>query len=137
MGAGRQFIIHQRHHASPFHRVDRECHRLFARQRLVREIKPLATFRDKLNLNGRMVQGDWEGWDQKTLRQWLEAPAPADRLKRLLLVLGGLATLNVALLLLNLVDLLPPWWQLTLGIYFVLYLGLGREASSLFDESMG
>jgi hypothetical protein len=108
-----------------------------ARQRLVREIKPLATFRDKLSLNGRMVQGDWEGWDQKTLRQWLEAPAPADRLKRLLLVLGGLATLNIALLLLNLVGLLPPWWRLTLGIYFVLYLGLGREASSLFDESMG
>jgi hypothetical protein len=107
-----------------------------ARQDLVRELIPLATFRDRLALQGAVVTQRLEArWDGEALRQWLERPAPPIAFIPWLLVLGLLACSNVTLGLLYALSLTPPVWIATFIVYIVLYYTRHAALSSLFTEA--
>lgn len=86
------------------------------RQRVVAELAALPRFSDRLLLNLRLISKDLIQGSR--LIGWLEAPLPAQRLKTLILVGAGAAVINLSLLTLNALGRLPPYWILTLALYF-------------------
>lgn len=109
------------------------------RQTLVRALRPLHAFRDRLALQAFQARrADEAPWRAQTLLSWVrEKPdEPTEPLlRRRVLLLGGLGVANLILLLLAQLLPLPPLWAAGLGFYFVLYLMQGRAASALFSEA--
>jgi hypothetical protein len=104
------------------------------RQALVRELRPLAHFRDRLILNGALASGDPAApWQTTTL---LEALAPAEnpaKVRRLLIVMAALSALTLAFFALNTNGALPPLWALTWPIYVLLFVLNQGKIKALFD----
>ena len=100
-----------------------------ARQEQVRELVPLAAFRDHLALCGALVARDpdtrWEGAHVLT---WLQRPPAPASLARWVVLLGLLAATNLVLMSLYGLSLLSAWWPLSLSLYLVLYLYKHGEA---------
>lgn len=106
------------------------------RQALVRELVPLAPFRDKLRLSATRPSGEpaWH-WEGAALVRWLGALEPPHPLARLAAVLTGLAVVNAALFVLATLGTIPPVWGLSFGAYAGLYLWNVRRLGDPFEKA--
>ncbi len=105
------------------------------RQPIVRELVPLALFRDRLTLNARLAAASDEKWRAQRLLDWFEQHQPVGWRGPLRLA-SGLAALNLPLFLLDRFGGLPPFWLLTGALYLLLYLVYGTRLAHLFEEAM-
>ena len=105
-----------------------------ARQALVRELAPLARFRDKLLWNFALVAS--AHFDGRKLRQWLHQPTTLS-LRRILPVSAGLAALNLSLLAGTLWAGLPAYWLISLALYAGLYFFTLPQLIQRFDAVAG
>ncbi len=106
------------------------------RQKQVRELVPLAAFRDHLALCGALVAGAPDArWDEESVLAWLHQQSTHPSLARWVGLLGLLAATNITLVTLYALALLPAWWPLSLSLYLVLHLYKHGEAHHLFVEA--
>jgi hypothetical protein len=106
------------------------------RQQLVRELKPLHLFRDKLVLNAAVTAGARKTWKADQLTGWLQHQEPGSWLRRWLILFSGLVVLNLSLLIANLVGLLPPLWQISVVLYLVVWWSRARTTGTAWDEAV-
>jgi hypothetical protein len=107
-----------------------------ARQDAVRELVPLVTFRDRIALYGAlMTHMPHRQWDGEGLRRWLESPAPARSLAPWVVLLAGLAGMNLLLGLLYAWSLLPAYWVWSFVLYIVLSQYKRKDVGALFAEA--
>ena len=107
-----------------------------ARQAQVREIAPLAMYRDRLALHSILVTEDPdEAWDGERLLTWLDQHTVPTALKPWLVFLGALAAVNLTLVVLHVLGLAPLLWPFTLAVYAWVYLFRHRSFKGLFDEA--
>ena len=106
------------------------------RQYLVKEIVTLPGFRNgfMLSLWG-MKQGQELLWNDKVVRKWIDSVSNLKQLKRLLVVLGGLAILNYIFLALNLLAGWLPIWQFSLILYLFIYFFQSRQYEATFHQA--
>ena len=105
------------------------------RQQVVRELIPLARFRDRLNLHGILLGSQLQArWSADKIVDWLLEESPP-RLTPWVWGLGLLALANFLLAILYVLGHLPPVWAATLLAYLVLYTYKHREARSLFSDA--
>ena len=113
-----------------------EAGEICTRQEQVRELVPLAAFRDHLALCGALVARDPDArWEEESVLAWLQQQSPPFPLARWVALLGLLAATNIALMSLYALSLVPAWWPLSLALYLVLYLSKHGEARHLFVEA--
>ena len=116
------------------------------RQAQVRELVDQPLFRDKLTLFGRHTMKAENGrssaqspssqpWAARQLLDWLEADELPASLRPTLLVLAGLAVVNVVLLLGNLFAGWAAWWVGSWTLYALLFFSQSRQAQSLFKDA--
>jgi hypothetical protein len=106
------------------------------RQEQVRELVPLAAFRDHLALCGALVAGAPEArWDEASVLAWLHQQTTRPSLVWWVGLLGLLAATNIVLMSLYALSLVPAWWSLSLSLYLILYLYKHGEAHALFVEA--
>lgn len=108
---------------------------LLHRQTLVRELIPRVHFRNKLQLYGQLLLSGHDAWAAEHLLTWLQPHESVQVLRGWVIGLSGLAVINAALFLLGQLNVLPPWWQLTVGLYAILYFWHGRTLSHTFEEA--
>ena len=105
------------------------------RQQIIRELIPLARFRDRLSLHGMLLGGQLQArWSADKIVDWLLEESPP-RLTPWVWGLGILALANIVLAVLYALGHLPPWWAATLLAYLVLYTYKHREARNLFSDA--
>lgn len=105
------------------------------RQQIVRELIPLARFRDRLNLHGILLGTQPQArWSADEIADWLLEESPP-RLAPWVWGLGLLAFANLGLAVLYALGHLPPWWAATWLAYLVLYTYKHREARNLFSDA--
>lgn len=108
--------------------------RIEANQALVRDLLPLTAFRDKLILNGQLASsGQFEG--QRVLDWFAQHDAPGPAWYDLLL-LGGLAAVNITLMALSSLGVIPPVWSVTLLLYILYSLARGGILGDVFSEGL-
>jgi hypothetical protein len=106
------------------------------RQVLVRELVPLAVFRDKLHLYARLVsRGHFRRWDGARVQQWLEHLPPGQNLDGWRQGLTALALTNIVLFFLSLLTPFPAVWRVTLAVYALLYLWRAQQLGGLFKTA--
>jgi hypothetical protein len=96
-----------------------DCEKIAARQEVVRELKGLPYFCKRLLLTFRLLKRP--PLDDDSLLGWLSTPFPETTLRRVLPWATLLAFGNLALFVLNVAGLLPPYWLFSLLAYAVLY----------------
>ena len=104
------------------------------RQQIIRELVPLARFRDKLLLNFQLVSR--EQLDGAKLLHWLQVPTPSQAVRRALLASIALAAANLFLFSGYSFGWLPGYWVLSFAFYVVLYLSLQGVLGRSFDAIM-
>ncbi|MEZ4646689.1 MAG: hypothetical protein R3E31_28850 [Chloroflexota bacterium] len=112
------------------------------RQAVVRELAAMPRFRDKLVLNATLAAGDddetavgRDKWPGQRVLDWLTQQDMPHSLRPILIVLSSLTFITIPLLLLNLANVLPPWWLLT-WVPFVLLSGAQtRQVGPLFKDA--
>ena len=105
------------------------------RQQIVRELTPLARFRDRLGLHGLLLGTQPQArWSADKIVDWLLEESPP-RLTPWVWGLGLLAIVNIVLATLYALGHLPPLWAATLLAYLVLYTYKHRDADSLFSDA--
>ncbi|NLF10624.1 MAG: hypothetical protein GX597_02430 [Anaerolineaceae bacterium] len=105
------------------------------RQALVGELAPRFLLRDRLALNAILAARGYRTWRAENLLAWLAEHPPEETLRRWLVLLAGLAALNALLFIANRLGLLPPWWQLTIAVYLVLWLARSGVATAATNEA--
>jgi len=109
---------------------------IHARQERVRELVPLAAFRDHLALCGALVARATDTrWAGEPVLAWLQRHVAPPSLARWVVLLGLLAATNMVLMSLHALALLPAWWPLSLALYLTLYLYKHGEAHDLFVDA--
>lgn len=109
---------------------------IHARQEIIRELKPLARFRDHLALQGALLkQETHERWHGEKLIAWLERESRQQSLRKWVLGLAALAALNLALFVLHMLKLAPLLWPYTLIAYAYAYVLRFGDLGKLFDEA--
>ncbi|MDQ4076541.1 MAG: hypothetical protein M3220_09890 [Chloroflexota bacterium] len=106
------------------------------RQAVVRELIPLAPFRDRLRLEAQLATGEMEKWRARELLDWFESHAPDPSRWAWLLLASGLAALNLLLFALDLFGVLPPLWIITGLLYGGVFVMNLSHFSHLFDEAL-
>jgi hypothetical protein len=89
------------------------------RQELVRELKPMQHFRDRLALAYRLAAR--ERLDGDRLLRWLDEDIPTDRLRWALPVAAVWGAGNLALFLLSILQGWPDYWIISLSFYLAFY----------------
>jgi hypothetical protein len=102
------------------------------RQQIVRELAPLARFRDKLSLTVRLIAKD--ALDGNKLLAALTRSKSLDALSWLLPVSSALCVINIALFVFDQLALIPPWWIVSLIVYGVIYFLNERLYESMMDD---
>ncbi len=104
-------------------------------QTLVRELVPLARFRDKLSLNALLAER--KGNQQSVLLQWLgqQDEISAAALHPMLILFTALVVLNAALWFGNLIGIFPPLYQLSVPIYLALYVWKVQRLGDVFETT--
>ena len=109
------------------------------RQALVRELKNHSLFRDRLQLLSAVARLSTVGptrdratrWKSRILVDWIERAASHSSLIRTVFVLSALSALNIACVVLGVLDVIPDIWPLTFLIYMgAMYLMQHRIASA-------
>ena len=112
---------------------------ILQRQRLVQELMTFRLFRDKLTLNAALIneeESDKKRWVGRQLVEWLHQGDESGSLRPLLLILSGLAVINITLFLLDANGILKGWWLLPWIIYVLIFsIRGGKGVSRLFQES--
>ena len=105
------------------------------RQTLVRELVPLARFRDKLSLNALLAER--KGNQQSVLLQWLgqQDEISAAALHPMLILFTALVVLNAALWFGNLIGILPPLYQISVPLYLALYVWKVQRLGDVFETT--
>lgn len=106
--------------------------RIYERQKLVKELIPLTTFRDKLQLNAKLALEDYGRWGDDRLLGWLKQPAPPEPSKLTTGLLTALGILTLALLILFITVEMPPYFLLSFLVYGQLYIWRSRQMGDLF-----
>lgn len=106
------------------------------RQQLVRELISMSLFRSRLMLNGMVAAGAQRMWDAGRLLSWLERPGPLPALTVWLGLFGLWAGTNLVLFTLNMLALIPPIWQVSLGFYLGATLLMSKFLGQIFHEAM-
>ncbi len=104
-------------------------------QTLVRELVPLARFRDKLSLNALLAER--KGNQQSVLLQWLgqQDEISAAALHPMLILFTALVVLNAALWFGNLIGILPPLYQISVPLYLALYVWKVQRLGDVFETT--
>jgi len=107
-----------------------------ARQELVRELKPMIRFRDRLSLLSELVTSAPEGrWEGDVLLKWLNRHIDGSRILVVLFTLSGLAAVTAVLFAMNLFGDLGPVWLISFVVYVSVYLLNSGLYTELFDEA--
>jgi hypothetical protein len=106
------------------------------RQQLVRELAPRSLFRDRLTMNATLAVRAGKTSQAENLVHWLDAHTPRSPLRPWLLLLGGLALLNLVLLVANLAGYLPALWQISVALYLGLLFIKSRDTRTVWDEAL-
>ncbi len=110
--------------------------RVLKRQELVKEVKPLFGFRNRLMLNSALVsENPNERWDGEKVIAWLDKNTDDESLLPTLLLLGILSIMNIALFLLNTLVFIPPYWIATFVLYVAIYYFKYKDYRDLFGEA--
>jgi hypothetical protein len=104
-------------------------------QRLVQELVPRPLFRDKLTMKGTLAEQENRRWHRDTLLNWLKRDDQLQAIFPWLILSAVLAGINVSLFLLDILAGAPPVWQVTLLVYFSLFLIKSRELDKPFREA--
>ena len=104
------------------------------RNTLIRELEPMTLFRDKLALQTRAESGARIQWGGEYLLRWLGSSNAPTSLGKTLVLLTGLAVLNIILLLLYFFAEFPPVFLITFLLYAGIYLIRYGDFSELFDD---
>lgn len=106
------------------------------RQALVKELKPIIHFRDKLKINAAETKThvSEKDWTMDDLLAWLRRPS-GKKYRLSLLFLGSLALINIILGILFLIGLLKPYVIFTFVIYLVAYNFNSDKIKGLFDAA--
>ncbi|MGB1252734.1 MAG: MutS-related protein [Candidatus Promineifilaceae bacterium] len=104
------------------------------RQTLIRELTPLHYFRDKLQLNARLVNSKNKRWDSNHLNEWLHRE-DGDGLQMWLIPSVVLAILNTILYLLAQFDFIGDWWLLSLFAYAATNIFAMRHTGQAFSDA--
>jgi ABC-type multidrug transport system fused ATPase/permease subunit len=107
------------------------------RQALVKELMALPLFRDKLTLRARLSTEQHRRRLRITpLLEWFQSHSANLSLRRTVILLGGLAFINIVLFLLATLHIIPPIWGVTFAIYFV-WMGMTiRNLEDPFEDAM-
>ncbi len=105
------------------------------RQLIVRELIPLALFRDKLTLNAQFSTRQVGRWDTQPLLAWFQADQNQSSLGRWLFLFVLLAVLNIGLWSMNQLGWIGPLWLVTFVPYMALQLLKARETSEVFQTA--
>ncbi len=117
--------------------IDPQMEEIARRQALVRALRPLSLFRDRLALQAMLAADDeHEQWHAETLLNWAKAENDPSALRRWVLGLTTLGLINAVFLVLTLRLAWPPYWIAGVLLYFAIYLGQGRVTSHFFQEAM-
>ncbi|MGE5221618.1 MAG: MutS-related protein [Omnitrophica WOR_2 bacterium] len=111
--------------------ADPDPERTAYRQKIVRELVPLARFRNRLLVDYRRVSK--EPLNEERLLGWLEQEYPAARLRWGLPVAAVLVFLNLALFLLAGFAILPPYWVITFLLYIAFYFNNQSQLREFLD----
>jgi Flp pilus assembly protein TadB len=122
-----------------------EAARTLGCQRMVCGLQAHAGFRSQLALYGALAAGAEAGksggqarqrWDGDRLLAWFQnQPEETGSLTPVLVLLFGLAAVNLALFVLNLLGVLPAYWGVSLLAYFAVYGTRFSAARELFDQA--
>lgn len=116
--------------------TDPDPEQTVARQALVRELEGMVRFRERLVLQARLAAADdGQKWPGNRLLTWLQQDAGAAVSRAVLLVLLLLVPINLALLLLNLLGVLPPLWLVSWLLYAVLTVSQAGRVGPLFADA--
>ncbi|MBN1351053.1 hypothetical protein JXJ21_16650 [candidate division KSB1 bacterium] len=110
-----------------------DLERIQRRQEILRELSGLASFRDRLLLNFRLVSR--ERLEDRKLLEWLQRGTASTALNRIIFITTALAIINFLLLFLYLIEMLPPFWLLSLGIYIFIHFANQRKTASLLNDA--
>lgn len=106
------------------------------RQEVIRELKPLARFRDHLALQGALLRSETQArWEGEKLVAWLQRESTLPNLRAWVIGLAVLALVNLTLFVLRLYDLAPLLWPYTLIAYAYAYVLRFGDLGKLFDEA--
>ncbi len=103
------------------------------RQALIQELTPLTRFRDKLLLAYNLVSK--EQFEGKKLLNWLKRQSIPKFFKWSFSVSLILAGLNIGLFTLNMLNILPAYWIVSLTIYGIIYYMNFEIGASLLNAS--
>lgn len=104
------------------------------RQILIRELIPLAPFRDRLTLNARLISGGRiEG---KRLLSWFEYHTATHPTRRDVIIAAALAAINLGAFVLSAQPGMRPIWPVTFIVYVLYSRDRLSKAGDLFAQSM-
>lgn len=107
------------------------------RQALARELAGQPLFRDRLSLNaGLAMREAGAAWRGEKLLSWLNTHQSAAPLAGRLVLLGALAAVNIALVILANLSILPPVWLATWLLYLALYFWQARNIKDSFSDAL-
>lgn len=106
------------------------------RQTLVKELKPMAHFRDRVRLIGEMTKSSKSpyDWDMQTLIRWLELSKKKKFIAGLI-ILGALAGINIILGILFLAGFIAPYVIISFFVYLTVYNFHSNKFEGLFDDA--
>ena len=106
------------------------------RQALVRELAPLAIFRDKLLMKSILAAHNQEQqWEGKKLLNWLDERRASPSLLPLMLLSLALSTGTLILLALNLFTAFPQYWILGVLLIGIFLYVTRKQRGDLFDDA--
>ena len=120
---------------------DPELEEIQLRQERVQELTPLLGLRDRLGLNGQLLDEEMNArWDGERILNWLEMSTPKTSLVPFVIILGCLSVLTFGFAILDFQDVLPGYWKITFPLYCLSYFGLYYSSKvenlgTLIDES--
>jgi hypothetical protein len=110
--------------------------RVLKRQELVKEMRSLFGFRNRLTLNSVLVsENPNERWNGEKVIAWLDVNSDKQSLLPTLFLLGILSIMNIALFLLFAFALIPPYWIATFVLYVGIYYFKYKDYRDLFGEA--
>lgn len=113
-----------------------QMERIQYRQILNQEMKPLVGFRSRLALSSALVSRNAkEHWTGEKIVNWLEQRGSDRNLGVFLLLLTFMSVANIMLFILNMMEIIPPYWVITLGLYGIIYNFKYRQYRHLFGDT--
>ncbi len=106
------------------------------RQKLVKELKKLGSFRDRIQVNAFISRKELsdKDWSMEQLLKWMSQPKKV-KFKNTLAILSALALANIILLITAIAGITGPYVLLTFVSYLMVYNFNSHKISGLFDAA--